>query len=186
MRRAFGLKGELFVAPVTNEPGEVFAPGRVVNATADFAARPAAAVLRDRPRGFTDERGNSIARDCSVERSRPFKDGWLVKFVGVDDKTEADRWNGVTLSAPFAELTPPTENEVYLHELTGMAVRDEPHGELGVVAGWYELPQGIVLEVRGGAWRADVPFNEAFVESLDRETRVIVVKLPDGLLEPVG
>ncbi|MCX5755139.1 MAG: hypothetical protein NTX19_03325, partial [Gemmatimonadetes bacterium] len=28
MRRAFGLKGELVVHPSTDEPGEVFAPGR--------------------------------------------------------------------------------------------------------------------------------------------------------------
>ena len=184
MRRAFGLKGELFVAPVTNEPGEVFAPGRVVNA--EFAEPSAAPAPAGRPRGLTDERGNCVSRDCTIERSRPFKDGWLVKFAGVDDKTEADLWGGVTLSAPFAELKPPEENEIYLHELTGMSVRDEPHGELGVVAGWYQLPQGLVLEVRGTAWRADVPFNEAFVDSVNRETRCIVVRLPEGLLESVG
>ena len=83
-------------------------------------------------------------------------------------------------------LAADAENELYLHELPGMIVRDVPHGELGVVAGWYELPQGIVLEVRGPAWRADVPFNEAFIESVDRAARVIGVKLPDGLLEPAG
>ena len=105
---------------------------------------------------------------------------------GEQATTAADRWRGVTLRVPFAELTPPAENELYLHELPGMIVRDVPHGELGVVAGWYELPQGIVLEVRGPAWRADVPFNEAFIESVDRAARVIGVKLPDGLLEPAG
>jgi ribosomal 30S subunit maturation factor RimM len=64
-----------------------------------------------------------------------------------------------------------------------MTVRDEPHGELGVVAGYYELPQGLVLEVRGAHWKADIPFNEAFVQSVDRHARVIAVTLPDGLLE---
>lgn len=107
-----------------------------------------------------------------------------MKLAGVDDKTAADGWRGVTFTVPFSELTPPAEDEVYLHELTGMRVRDEPHGELGEVAGWYELPQGLVLEVRGPRWRADVPFNEAFVSHVDREGRVIEVRLPDGLLEP--
>jgi ribosomal 30S subunit maturation factor RimM len=64
-------------------------------------------------------------------------------------------------------------------------VRDEPHGEIGIVAGWYELPQGIVLEVRGPVWRADIPFNEAFIASVNRAARLITVQLPDGLLEPV-
>lgn len=158
MRRAFGLKGELFVHPVTNEPDAVFAPGRRL-----FASDP--------------------RRECVVEGARPFKDGWLVKFAGVDDKTTADGWRGVTLGAPLDELPPPTGNEVYLHELAGMRVRDERLGELGAVASWYELPQGLVLEVRGEEWAADVPFNEAFVVALDREARTIAVRLPDGMAE---
>lgn len=123
-------------------------------------------------------------RELRIERSRPFKDGWLLKLEGVADKTAADAWRGIVLTAPLTELRAPEGNEVYLHELPGMAVRDEPHGELGTVAGWYELPNGLVLEVRGPAWRADVPFNEAFVTSVDRAGRVIVVQLPQGMLEP--
>jgi 16S rRNA processing protein RimM len=164
VRRAFGLKGELLVAPMTNEPDAVFASGRRL-----FAAAAAGAKGASRP--------------YTVERSRPFKDGWLVKLAGVDDKTAADAWRGATLSAPLGELTPPGVNEVYLDELPGMQVRDEPHGEIGVVDGWYELPQGLVLEVRGPVWKADVPFNEAFVETVDRAARVIKVRLPDGMLE---
>jgi 16S rRNA processing protein RimM len=141
---------------VTSEPGEVFSPGSLLVAS-----------------GAT----------WRVDRARPFKDGWLVKFDGIDDKTAADKCRGIELSADEATLAPPDENEVYLDELAGMLVRDEPHGEIGVVASWYELPQGIVLEVRGEKWKADIPFNEAFVVAVDREARSISVKLPDGLLE---
>ena len=125
-------------------------------------------------------------QECSVATSRPFKDTWLVKLVGVDDKTAADLWRGVTFEVPQEELSPPDEdeNEVYLHELTGMRARDAAHGDLGVVSGWYELPQGLVLEVRGSHWRADVPFNEAFVKHVDRAARTIDLELPEGLVEP--
>ncbi len=172
MRRAFGLKGELLVTPMTNEPDAVFASGRRLFA-AGFEAGAASTGIA------------AANRPCTIERSRPFKDGWVVKLAAVNDRTAAEGWRGVTLRAPLAELTPPGKNEVYLHELAGMRVRDEPHGDLGVVAGWYELPQGLVLEVRGPAWKADVPFNEAFLESVDRAARLITVRLPDGLLEPV-
>jgi ribosomal 30S subunit maturation factor RimM len=40
-----------------------------------------------------------------------------------------------------------------------------------------------VLEVRGERWRADVPFNEAFVTRVDRAARVLTVQLPEGLAE---
>jgi 16S rRNA processing protein RimM len=128
----------------------------------------------------------STSRDSTlrIDRARAFKDGWLIKFDEINDKNEADLWRATVLSAPLSELSPPTENEVYLHELTGMGVRDEPHGELGVVAGFYELPNGLVLEVRGPKWKADVPFNEAFITSVDRDARMISVQLPDGMLEP--
>jgi 16S rRNA processing protein RimM len=167
VRRAFGVKGELLVEPMTNEPDAVFASGRrlFVSAAAQAGAFPAEVV---------------------VLRSRPFKDGWLLTLDSVADRTAADRWRGVQFSAPLDELTPPADDEVYVHELEGMRVTDDAHGDLGVVAGWYELPQGLVLEVRGPAWRADIPFNEAFTRSVDRAARHIHVELPDGLVEPAS
>lgn len=144
---------------MTNEPGEVFAPGRVV---------------------FTD----GGARSLRIERSRPFKDGWLVSLDGVADRSAADQWRGTMLLAPLDSLRPPEGNELYMHEITGMRVSDGPHGDLGTVVGWYPLPQGLVLEVRGDVWRADIPFNDAFIESVDRGARTIRVQLPDGLVEP--
>lgn len=128
--------------------------------------------------------GGRQPRTWKIESARPFKDAWLVKFEGIDDKTAADLCRGIELSADESTLAPPDENEVYLDELVGMSVHDHPHGELGVVAGYYELPQGLVLEVRGEQWQADIPFNEAFLVSVDRNARVIAVQLPDGLLQP--
>lgn len=154
------MKGELLVQPTTNEPGDVFAPGRVVYGT-----------------------GAPANRDVTIVSSRAFKDGWLVKVDGVDDKTEADRWRGVVFEVPFADLTPPGENEVYLHELVGMQVVDAARADAGTVAGYYEVPQGIILEVRAPSWRADVPFNEAFVDAVERDARLIRVRVPDGLVE---
>lgn len=150
----------------------MFASGRRLYATGVGAAAPPPAPP---PRAGRVE--------CVVERSRPFKDGWLVKFREVADRAEADRWRGVTLSAPLAELRPPEGNELYLHELAGMRVRDERLGEIGAVASWYEIPQGLVLEVRGDGRAADVPFNEAFVVRVDRDARTLDVRLPDGMVE---
>lgn len=182
VRRAFGLKGELVVQPSTNEPGVVFAPGRRVYA--DIAEPVSSDSAPGEPGGATDLRGDGARRACIVESSRPFKDGWLVKLDCVADKTAADLWRGVQFVAPLDELTPPGENEAYEHELVGMRVSEATHGDIGIVAGWYAVPQGLVLEVRGGQWRADVPFNEAFVTKVDRERRAITLTLPDGLLEP--
>ena len=161
VRRAFGVKGELLVQPTVNEPGAVFAPGRRL-----FATIP----------------GDGV-RDVTIAASRPFKDGWLVTLDAVADRTAAEAWRGVPFALPEDELPPRDEDELLLDELPGMRVVDATLGELGAVAGWYELPQGLVLEVRGERWRADVPFNEAFVTRVDRAARVLTVQLPEGLAE---
>ena len=83
MRKAFGLKGELVVQPSTDEPGEVFAPGRRVFAT---GIGPQNFIT-----GQTAQTEKATTTACTIERSRPFKDVWLVKLVGVEDKTAADR-----------------------------------------------------------------------------------------------
>ena len=161
VRRAFGVKGELLVQPTVNEPGAVFAPGRRL-----FATIP----------------GDGV-RDVTIAASRPFKDGWLVTLDAVADRTAAEAWRGVPFALPEDELPPRDEDELLLDELPGMRVVDATLGDLGAVAGFYQLPQGLVLEVRGDRWRADVPFNEAFVTRVDRAARVLTVQLPEGLAE---
>ena len=161
VRRAFGVKGELMVQPTVNEPGAVFAPGRRLFATI----------------------AGEGERSVTIVTSRPFKDGWLIVIDAVADRTAAEAWRGVPFALPEDELPPRDEDELLLDELPGMRVVDATLGELGAVAGWYELPQGLVLEVRGERWRADVPFNEAFVTRVDRAARVLTVQLPEGLAE---
>jgi 16S rRNA processing protein RimM len=88
------------------------------------------------------------------------------------------------LLVPVEELTEPDEGEVFAHELVGMTLVDADTGaEIGPVVEFYELPQGLLLEFRHGAGLASVPFVEEFVEAVDGESRVIRVRLPNGLLE---
>ena len=54
---------------------------------------------------------------------------------------------------------------------------------IGEVVEFYELPQGLLLEFRAGAALASLPFVDEFVEQVDRESRVIRVRLPDGLFD---
>lgn len=175
VRRAHGIRGELLVEPYTDAPDAIFASGRRVFAgttdgePASRAGRPA------------------LEPDALVIRgARPFKGGLLLTFDEVPDRTEAERWNDRALLLPLAELAPPEEGEVFLHDLPGMRVVLEDGATLGSVVQFYELPQGIVLEVLpAGAEAAGgvlVPFVDDVVLSLDAEGRVLTVRLPEGLL----
>ncbi|HET9424757.1 MAG TPA: hypothetical protein VFO55_05240 [Gemmatimonadaceae bacterium] len=70
-----------------------------------------------------------------------------------------------------------------MHELIGMHVEQADGTPIGEVLDYYELPQGILIDVTWKGTRASIPLNEAFVRDIDREGRRIRVELPAGLLE---
>ena len=155
---------------LTDEPDAIFAPGRrVFRGTDDGALFLVPAALE--PVKLT------------VTGLRPFKEGWLITFAEINDRTEAERWNGRHLLVPVSELSEPQDGEVFAHELVGMKLVDDETGkELGEVTEFYDVPQGILLEFRTADGVANLPFVDEFVREVDREGRRIVVRLPDGLL----
>ena len=163
LRKPHGLKGEFAIFPLTAEPEAVFVPGRqLVRLGLDGAV---------------------LGEPIVVERSRGYHREWLVKFLGVDDRDLMGQWRGQFLGAPAEELTPPAAGEVYLHELEGFAVRGEDGTAYGLVSGLLELPTGITLEVQGPKREFLLPFIKEFVREVRREERLLVVVLPEGLLD---
>jgi 16S rRNA processing protein RimM len=171
VRRPHGVRGELVVEALTDEPDAIFAPGRrVFQGTHDGTL-------------WLDPRSRA-PRELTVTGLRPFKEGWLITFDTVTDRTEAERWNGRYLMVPLGELSEPDEGEVFAHELVGMMMVDADSGlALGEVVEFYELPQGLLLEFRHGEGTARLPFIDEFVDEVDRTARRITVRPPAGLLD---
>ncbi len=171
IRRPHGVKGELLIESLTDEPDALLAPGRrVFRGTAEGEL-------------WLDPETKS-PRELSVVGIRPFKGEWLLTLDAITDRTEAERWNGRLLMVPVGELSAPDEGSVFEHELDGMMLIDADSGEeIGPVVAHYTVPQGLLLEFRAGAGLASLPFVEEFVEEVQRDERRIRVRLPDGLLE---
>lgn len=70
-----------------------------------------------------------------------------------------------------------------MHELTGMRVSDVSGAHVGEVIGYDELPQGLLLEVKTARGTASIPFVDAIVTNVDRDTRSITIDPPEGLLD---
>ena len=125
LRKPHGLKGDLTLYPITDDPAAVFAPGRSV--------------------WLAGVDGERVAGPLTIERSRSYHREWLVKFVGAERREDIDPWRGLFLTAPADELAPPKDDEVYLHELDGFAVRLPDETPLGLVSGVYEPPSGLMI-----------------------------------------
>jgi 16S rRNA processing protein RimM len=166
VRKAHGIRGDLVVEPLTDEPDAVFAPGRrVIAGTASG----------DRAKD---------GRELYIASASPFKGGFIVHFTGIDDRNVAETWRARFLLVPANELTPLGEDQVYIHELVGMRVELESGEPVGAVAETYELPQGLTLEVarEAGANTVMIPYDRV-VTHVDREARVIRIAPPPGLLD---
>ncbi|HEX5385862.1 MAG TPA: ribosome maturation factor RimM [Gemmatimonadales bacterium] len=163
LRKPHGLKGEMTLFPLTDDPAMVLAAGRTV--------------------WVIDLEGRTVGGPLEIERSRSYHRAWLLKFRGVDERDALDPWRDRFLGAPAAELAPPADGEVYLHELEGFAVKLADGTPLGLVSGVYDLPAGVMLEVQGPEREFLLPFKREFVREVDRAGRRLVVALPDGLLD---
>jgi len=166
LRKSHGLRGEIIVEPITDAPAEVFSAGRVL-----FAGDAAGDPLPDPP-------------ELTVSESRPHTNGLLaVRFEEMRDRDEASRWTNRYLLVPAAELEPPGEGEVYLHELEGMEVVLESGDHIGIVSSVFELPKGLALDVKRESGTVLIPFNEVFIHEVKRDERTVVIAPPPGLLD---
>jgi 16S rRNA processing protein RimM len=163
LRKPHGLKGDVTLFPLTDDPAAVFAPGR--------------------PVWLVGLDGEEVAGPLTIERSRAYHREWLVKFEGADGRDALDPWRGLLLAVPPEQLVPPAGDEVYLHELQGFSVRLPDDTPLGLVSAIYELPAGLMIEVQGPKREFLLPYRKEFVRSVDREGRRLVVTPPEGLIE---
>jgi 16S rRNA processing protein RimM len=135
-----GLRGEVAVEVVTNRPEQRFAAGSVL----------------------MSDRG-----PLEVVSGRPHQGRWLVTFVGVHDRNEAEALRGLVLRAePLEE-----EGALWVHELIGAevvgvdgrnyglveAVEANPASDLLVLAGERLVPLVFVVRQQPGRVVIDPP-----------------------------
>ena len=170
LNKCHGTKGELFAWPLTDHPESTYSPG---------------VVLR-----LGTEEGDAPSPDLppvEIQTVRPYRRGFLVKFVGVDDRTAAEHFKGFYLLKPFDEIEELAEGEVFYHQLLGMRVRTAEGREVGVVVEVYELRPAELLEVHGPDGIVLVPLLPHIVKSVDQEAEEIIIDPPEGLLnDPEG
>lgn len=166
IRNAQGIRGEVVVEPLTDAPDAVFASGRRV-------------FVGDSNGNAKDNASESLV----IDEVRPFKGGFIVKFEELADRNAAELLRGRYLLAPFDELAPLQKDEVYLHDLIGMKVVLDTGEKVGEVTSYYELPQGLTLDVASVRGSVLVPYRPEVVERIDNGARVVVVRSEVGLFE---
>lgn len=164
--RPHGTGGELLVRSLTDNPGDVFAPGVVLRPSDDDGAQPDPALSPLR-----------------VAAARPYRQGWLVTFGGVGERSAAESLRGRYVLIERARLPPLAEGEVFVHDLIGLEVLAGDGERVGEVTEVFELEPADLLEVRTTHGDILIPFAGHIVREVDLEGSRLVVELPEGLLE---
>lgn len=161
--RPHGIRGEVTVEVRTDDPGDRFAPGRMI------ATDPA-------------ESG-----PLTVEAVRWHSGRLLVRFAGVDDRTAAEAVRGVLLVVDSADLPPSDDpDEFYDHELIGLIAVTVDGAKIGTVIEVRHLGQDLLVIERAAADGTEaevlVPFVSALVPDVDVTAGRVVIDPPPGLL----
>lgn len=113
------------------------------------------------------------ARELVVATSRPQGDRWLVRFEGVDDRSGAEELRGFVLTG---EALPTGADELWVHEIIGVPVRDRAGQDLGRVVAVEANPASDLLVLEG-----EVLIPMTFV--VERRFDAVIVDPPAGLLD---
>jgi 16S rRNA processing protein RimM len=159
LTKAFGLRGELVVLPMTESMDRFKKLRRVyVGKNAEETGR------------FT------------VEYARVETRGVRVKFVEAPDRTSAESLVGSLLFVDEKQKIIPRKGSYFVHDVVGLSVVDEHNRPFGIVRDVLKLPaQDVyVIEHQGREWM--MPAVREFVTSIDMETRKMKVRLIEGLV----
>jgi len=120
--------------------------------------------------------------NLEIERVKPYKELYLVKFKGINDRTAAEERIGGELWIGKDEQVPLEEGEYYYSQLEGLRVVDESGREIGKVKAVFEQPASHILQVETESGKEIlVPFISQFVKEVDLEGKRIVVSLIKGM-----
>ena len=122
-------------------------------------------------------------RELRIEEFWPHKDFLVLKFAGIDSISDAEELIGCELQVPRSERAQLESGWNYVSDLVGCVVFDASR-EIGKIEdvqfGTGEAP---LLIVKTGGGRHEIPYAEAYLQSVDLEHKRIQMQLPEGMLE---
>lgn len=166
--RAHGLRGEITLRPHNVAGSDL---GLVTELILDLGAARQGTGPGARP--AAQQPAREVRRLQSI---RPAGDGWLVKFVGVDTRTDAESLTNVPVRVRRQALPPLEAGEFYVADTIGCDVFAEDGQRLGVVADtFWNGAHDVLLVQREGEDELMIPALGDFVRSVDVAARKVIV-----------
>ena len=159
VRRAHGIRGAVIVRPLTDGLDR-FVVGSVL--TSDNGTWPS----------------------VTIEAMQAHKDGLLVTFEGIGDRTTAETLRGTSFLIDPAQRRDLGGDEFWPDQLVGLRIVDGSGAEFGSVVDVVTGAAQDRLQVDGPDGLFEIPFVAAIVTNVDLADGVVVVDMPAGMATP--
>lgn len=167
-----GIKGEVKVYPTTDEPKRF---SKLKKVYVEFCKK-----------GL---RGNSTSELIELEISsvRYFKQFVIVKFKGIDDINDVEKYKGMDLYVTREEAIPLEENEYYIADLIGLKVISDEDREVGILIDVLQTGANDVYEVKAneefGEKELLLPAIKECIKDINIDEGIMRVQIMEGLLD---
>lgn len=118
-----------------------------------------------------------------VKNVRFFKNLVIVKFKGIDNINDIEKYKGKDLYVTRENAIPLEEDEYYLADIIGATVYTEEEKEFGVLKDVLETGANLVYVVEHEGKEVLLPVIKDCVKEIDVENKKVVVHLMKGLLD---
>lgn len=160
--RPHGLNGEVRIRVLTDYPERIPQLEQLYVADSIHAANPVA---------------------YQVEHMRMHKQYGLLKLKGINNRNQADLLRQLSIMVAIDDAVPLEDGEFYLYQLIGLSVQTDTGETLGEITDWLETGANDVYIVKSPQYgEVLIPVTEETIVAYDFDQRVVIVKLPAGLL----
>jgi 16S rRNA processing protein RimM len=160
-------------------PDEFFAVGKVLSAHG-IHGDVVVQVWTDQPHRF--EVGRKLrclengGATLTVQKVRKSPRGLIVRFQGLNTRTDAEQLTGAILAISAAQRGDPEEDACYVSDLIGCRVTTETGRELGAVVDVISQPHHDLYSVQGPYGQILIPAVRQFIKEIDTQHHRLIVK----------
>lgn len=133
---------------------------------------------------------NNSTQSFKVEKIKPHKDGFIIKAKELNDRNQSEAVKGHLFAIEESIFISEPGEDIFLVEILNFKVFDRSTNrksddvkQLGQVTGFFDNGAQDLLIVTNDEGSFEIPFVESFIEKIDHENKLIVVNLPEGLIE---
>lgn len=125
--------------------------------------------------------GESFAH--TVEKVRPFKQGFIVKAEQIQDRNAAETVKAFEFYIASDLLVSRPGETIYLSEILNFKVKNTAQETIGPIKAFSSNGVQDLLVVETPKGDVEIPFVEAFIKKIDFKHETVVMDLPEGLLD---